>query len=126
MWPSGKETRIMQKIKSATESERLRRRRAEIGATLRYIEFQQREVEENTEWLDEAARESRIALLDRLTGWYLNELEEIDKALGRVAENRYGACLACQEPIEAERLESYPAAEFCFDCEEYRERLKAG
>jgi RNA polymerase-binding transcription factor DksA len=61
-----------------------------------------------------------------LTGWYLNELEEIDKALGRVAENRYGACLACQEPIEAERLESYPAAEFCFDCEEYRERLKAG
>ncbi|HEU4341497.1 MAG TPA: TraR/DksA C4-type zinc finger protein [Candidatus Binatia bacterium] len=111
---------------TATESERLRRRRAEIGATLRYIEFQQREVEENTEWLDDAAHESRIALLDRLTGWYLDELDEIDRALGGVRENRYGACLVCREPIEAERLESDPAAEFCFGCEEERERLKAG
>ena len=84
------------------------------------------EVEENTEWVDRAAYESRANLLDGLITLYRNEMEQIEKAHSRVEERSYGLCLACHEPIEAHRLEVYPAAQFCFDCQDYRERLKNG
>jgi RNA polymerase-binding transcription factor DksA len=111
---------------STPYSGKLRRRKNEIEMTLRYLEAERREVEENTEWLNRAAYESRARLLERLTDWYLNEMQEVDRALGRVTENRYGLCLACHEPIEADRLETYPEAELCFDCQDFHERLKTG
>lgn len=116
----------MDASKGVTYSDRLRRRREQIEVTLRHIECERREVDENTDWLDQAAYESRVALLNGLTGWYLKEITQIDRALERVRQSRYGLCLACHEPIEADRLEVYPEAEFCSECQEYRERLKTG
>jgi RNA polymerase-binding transcription factor DksA len=89
-------------------------------------QVERREVEENTEWIDRAAYESRVSLLDSLTALYRNEMEQSEKAHRRVEESSYGLCLACHEPIEAVRLEIYPAAQFCFDCQDYRERLRTG
>ena len=109
-----------------TYLEKLRQRRAEIDTTLRYLDRERRDVEQNTEWIDLAAYQSRLSLLDRLISWYGTEIEQIDRALSRVKQSRYGLCLACHEPIEAERLEISPEAEFCFECQEYRERLETG
>ena len=103
--------------------DKLRQRKKEIELTLQHLEKEHREVEENTEWIDRAAYENRIDLLDRLSGWYREEMEQIENVLDRVQESRYGLCLACHEPIEADRLEIHPEAEFCFDCQEFRERL---
>jgi RNA polymerase-binding transcription factor DksA len=50
-------------------------------------------------------------------------MEQIEKAHGRVADQCYGLCLACHEPIASDRLEIYPAAQFCSDCQDYRDRL---
>jgi DnaK suppressor protein len=106
--------------------DKLRLRAIEVERTIRHLEKERQEVEANTEWVDRAAYESRVSLLEGLTALYRNEMEQIEKAHSRVEESSYGLCLACHEPIEADRLEIYPAAQFCFDCQNYRERLRTG
>ncbi len=109
-----------------TYGHKLRLRAIEVERTIRHLEKERREVEENTEWVDRAAYEGRVSLLDGLATLYRNEMEQIKKAHTRVEERSYGLCLACHEPIEADRLEIYPAAQFCFECQDYRERLRTG
>jgi DnaK suppressor protein len=116
----------MDAIKDITYSDKLRLRWIEVEGTIRHLEKERREVEENTEWIDRAAYESRVSLLDGLTTLYRDEMQQIEKAHSRVEERSYGLCLACHEPIEADRLEIYPAAQFCFDCQDYHERLRTG
>jgi RNA polymerase-binding transcription factor DksA len=43
-------------------------------------------------------------------------LAEIDAALERLAEGRYGVCVACGRPIPPGRLEARPSADRCVDC----------
>ena len=106
--------------------DKLRLRAIAVERTIRHLEKERQEVEANTEWVDRAAYESRVSLLEGLTALYRNEMEQIEKAHSRVEESSYGLCLACHEPIEADRLEIYPAAQFCFDCQNSRERLRTG
>jgi RNA polymerase-binding transcription factor DksA len=106
--------------------DKLRLRAIEVERAIRHVEKELREVEENTEWVDRAAYESRVSLLDGLIALYRNEMEQIEKAHSRVEARSYGLCMACHEPIEADRLEVYPAAQFCFECQDYRERLRTG
>jgi RNA polymerase-binding transcription factor DksA len=40
-------------------------------------------------------------------------LEEINDALEKIEENRYGECEICSEDIEEDRLEVNPAARTC-------------
>jgi RNA polymerase-binding transcription factor DksA len=97
-----------------------------VVRTLQHIENERNEAEQNTDWLDQVAYESRVALLDRLSAWYTDEVQEIDKAIDRVQMNTYGLCRACHNAIEAHRLDLFPEAQFCFDCQDYRERLRTG
>jgi RNA polymerase-binding transcription factor DksA len=121
-----KEKRAMDATEGSTYWDKLRLRASEVERTIRHLEKERQEVEENTEWADRAAYESRVNLLEGLITLYRNETEQIEKAHNRVEERSYGLCLACHEPIEADRLEIYPAAQFCFDCQEYHERLRSG
>ena len=116
----------MEANENITYWDNLRLRAIEVERTMRHLEKERQEVEENTEWVDRAAYESRANLLDGLITLYRNEMEQIEKAHSRVEERSYGLCLACHEPIEADRLAVYPAAQFCFDCQDYRERLRTG
>ena len=109
-----------------TYRDKLRLRSIEVDRTIKHLEKERQDVEEHTEWMDRAAYESRVNLLEGLISLYRNEMDQIYKAHSRVEERSYGLCLACHEPIEADRLEIYPAAQFCFDCQDYRERLGRG
>jgi len=113
----------MDALKSANYSDRLRKRRAEIMTTMQHLEKERRVVDENHDWLDQAAYESRIGLLDRLASWYLDEIARIDQALIRIAENKYGICIGCHEEIEPKRLNITPEASFCAGCQELRENV---
>jgi RNA polymerase-binding transcription factor DksA len=44
------------------------------------------------------------------------ELAEIDAALGRIVEGRYGTCLACGGPMGLQRLRAIPEARYCVGC----------
>jgi len=104
--------------------DRLTKRREHLVMTLRHLDREYEQVEQNTDWLDQAAYENRTALLDRLNGWYLVELKQIDKALERIKKQDYGSCAACHEAIDPKRLEATPEAEYCSSCEEFRESLE--
>ena len=43
-------------------------------------------------------------------------LADVDAALARRAEGRYGVCQDCGRPIAPERLAARPAARTCIDC----------
>ena len=44
------------------------------------------------------------------------ELEEIDAALRRIVEGRYGLCEACGGPIGLQRLRAIPEVRYCLAC----------
>jgi RNA polymerase-binding transcription factor DksA len=54
-----------------------------------------------------------IALIERCAG----EIDEIEAALGRLAEGRYGECADCGLDIERERLRALPTARRCGQCQ---------
>jgi RNA polymerase-binding transcription factor DksA len=114
----------MHELNITTSSERLRQRRKSIETTLQHLQRERVQVEQNTQWMDRLAYQNRVRLLDRLMRWYHEELGQIDRALGGLPSSPYGICTACHEPIEADRLEFDPHAEFCAECEEYRETLR--
>jgi RNA polymerase-binding transcription factor len=43
-------------------------------------------------------------------------LAEIDSALARLADGRYGTCEGCRKPIGAQRLAARPATSTCIAC----------
>lgn len=45
------------------------------------------------------------------------ELQQIEAALQRLKENRYGHCLRCQNDISYDRLRVRPTTTFCFGCQ---------
>lgn len=115
----------MPALKITSSSDRLQQRRKSIEVTLQHLQRERYEVEQNTQWMDQRAYENRLRLLDRLTRWYHEEIGQIEQALGGMASTNYGLCAACHEPIEADRLEVDAHAEFCQECAEYRETLRA-
>lgn len=54
--------------------------------------------------------------LSGVHGEVVERLAAIDRALGRIADGSYGACLRRGEPIDLARLEARPAAALCIDC----------
>ncbi|HET8542324.1 MAG TPA: TraR/DksA C4-type zinc finger protein [Anaeromyxobacter sp.] len=61
-------------------------------------------------WSDyEAAPEPRSELVRR-------ELAEIEAALLRIQEGRYGTCLNCGGPMGLQRLRAIPEARYCLAC----------
>jgi RNA polymerase-binding transcription factor DksA len=54
--------------------------------------------------------------LEALTGSLLETLQEIDDALAKLADGRYGLCEECGQPIGEARLEAMPAARLCITC----------
>lgn len=61
-------------------------------------------------WSDwEAAHEPLSATVRR-------ELAEIDAALSRISEGRYGRCQSCGGPMGLQRLRALPEARYCIGC----------
>ncbi len=61
-------------------------------------------------WSDyEAAPEPRSEVVRR-------ELAEIEAALMRIQEGRYGRCLSCGGPMGLQRLRAIPEARYCLAC----------
>ncbi|WMC89252.1 TraR/DksA family transcriptional regulator [Streptomyces rochei] len=48
-------------------------------------------------------------------------LADVEAALARMAEGRYGACHLCRRPIDRERLMIVPQARYCARCQQVRE-----
>jgi len=89
------------------------------------------QIEDDLLWLEtdvepeveeRAQDENVIRLLARLDDRQKAEIEEIDRALGKIARGEYGRCEACGKPISWSRLEALPTAVTCLPCGEAREQ----
>ena len=67
----------------------------------------------------DALQQQSMALANRQTA--LRRLERIESALRRHAQDEYGFCQSCEEPIGYARLKAQPEAPFCVDCQGHRE-----
>ena len=94
---------------------------------------EQSELEEQLERLVNSARHQTIGLsnhmaddgteaFEQTVGVALqrkveSSLEEVDRALAKFADGTYGICEACGSRIDRARLEAFPHARCCLDCQ---------
>ncbi len=72
-------------------------------------EVQDRGDEANTDqW-----REANAAMIDH----HVDEISNIQAALSRVDSGTYGLCVDCGEAIGFQRLQAYPSANRCLQCQ---------
>ena len=78
---------------------------------------------------DQGLTDNLSELLHLLSDSKRHEIMQIDEALDRLQEGRYGQCLGCAEAIDIQRLELRPYTRFCLSCKEaleQNEELRAG
>ena len=79
-------------------------------------------IERASDALDEVQlmgeRELAVRNLDRDS----NALQQIHRALSRIANGTYGICLRCEEDISPKRMAAVPWAAFCIKCQEKIDR----
>lgn len=56
------------------------------------------------------------AMGDPISEGVRRELADIDAALARIQEGRYGTCLSCGGPMGLQRLRALPEARYCVAC----------
>ncbi|HRP95719.1 MAG TPA: TraR/DksA family transcriptional regulator [Rhodocyclaceae bacterium] len=71
---------------------------------------------------DEALADLLIDVDNAMVHRDIGEIREIDAALQRIADGRYGQCIDCGNPIDHERLLAVPTALRCFPCQDRHER----
>jgi len=113
-------------VHNRAHMDRLVNRRDRIMARIRAIEAQLSGLEGATLLGQASIDPQRRPLLTYLSSFHRTEIDQLDSALKRMAMGKYGLCLACSGPVEAEWLESFPEAEFCSTCYRIKERMVAG
>lgn len=69
----------------------------------------------------EAAEEADHDRVNALKTEVLANIERVKKALANILSGNYGKCEKCDNLIDEKRLEIFPEAVFCFECERSRE-----
>jgi DnaK suppressor protein len=70
---------------------------------------------------DEAAQRQELELAGAQEQRDLDEMADVEAALGRLDSNVYGDCSDCGEPIPMQRLLVQPAAKRCAACQALHE-----
>lgn len=69
----------------------------------------------------DAMQQQAMAVAKRET--YQQQLRQVIRALNRMAEDDYGYCLQCDEPIPHARLAIRPEAALCLACQSSRDQV---
>jgi DnaK suppressor protein len=70
---------------------------------------------------DAAAEAVRLTVADAEMQRDLDEWHEVEAALQRLRDHRYGLCADCETAIALQRLQSQPAASRCTACQQQAE-----
>ncbi len=99
--------------------EMLLRRRATLRALLRENGAHARALQgaaPASQWVDRAVAQEEGARLARLQQQEQRELEEVEQALLRIEEGRFGSCERCGGAVGRQRLLAVPEARHCLGC----------
>ncbi len=106
--------------------DRLVNRRDRIRARIDKIQSELEQLERHALLHKEGFEQQRKFLLSYLFSFHQREIEQVDSALQRMASGRYGVCLACNNAIEPDWLDSFSQAEFCSTCYRVKESMGTG
>jgi DnaK suppressor protein len=90
--------------------------REEIVGEVEKTSGKDNEAEHMADISDDAARSYDCKLQGDLEEQEWNKLKQLEAALEKVAQDKYGTCEQCEEEIPEARLEIMPYAEFCTKC----------
>ena len=113
---------------SKTLRDRLQALRVEISAELlradeqTYADLAGQVHDREEESLADLLVDLQLADVDR----HINEVRDIEAALGRMRDGNYGTCSDCGDAIALQRLAVQPAAQRCQQCQSEFERTHAG
>jgi DnaK suppressor protein len=74
------------------------------------------------DWADQGEREAREVVRDAEQARDSGELTQVQAALARIHDGRYGQCIDCGEDIDLRRLQVQPAAARCLPCQQHHEQ----
>ena len=102
--------------------ERLLRRREELRQRAHEASAEARHESDplSADFAEQVTQRENDDVLGAISDSARAELAQVDAALQRLANGRYGICAGCGEPIEAERLAAVPYADRCRACAEAR------
>ena len=70
---------------------------------------------------DKAANSYTKEFLFSLSNAERELLNQVDEALSRIDDRRFGVCVSCEEEMNLKRLEAVPWARLCISCQEKQE-----
>jgi len=70
---------------------------------------------------DKAANSYTKEFLFSLSNSERQLLKQVDEALSRIQDRRYGVCASCEDSLNLKRLQAVPWASLCIDCQEKQE-----
>lgn len=111
--------------KMMTEREPVLREEIRVGLARMRVEG----YEELLSGTSDAGDESLASLVTDITNAEVArdaaELQDIRAAQGRLANDTYGICIDCDEPVPYARLLAYPTAKRCIACQQVHEAKRA-
>ena len=75
---------------------------------------------------DEAVADLLIDVDNAMVHRDIQEVRDIEAAVGRMDDGSYGVCIDCRQEIDHERLSAFPTAKRCIRCQVQHERTYAG
>ncbi len=113
-------------------AQRLRNRREELREIIRreLADSRQEDYAELAGMVHDAGDESFAELLRGINltnrARELEELRDVEAALERIKNGIYGTCVDCNDSIAPERLDAYPTAKRCINCQSRHENRRGG
>jgi len=71
---------------------------------------------------DAASDDIDRRMIEAIGSQELKRLKQIDSAITRIKQGRYGSCIKCAKRIPQARLEAMPSALMCIECKSKEER----
>jgi DnaK suppressor protein len=74
------------------------------------------------DFADVASDDIDRKMIEAIGSQELKRMRQIDAALTRIQQERYGTCVKCNRRIPTERLNAIPYAVMCIECQKGEER----
>ena len=113
-------------------AQRLRDRREELREIIRreLADSRQEDYSELAGMVHDTGDESFAELLRGINlttrARELDEIRDVEAALERIKNGIYGTCVDCNDAIAPERLDAYPTAKRCINCQSRHENRRGG
>ena len=115
---------VMEKKKAEQYRKRLVAKQEELLRMVSKSEKDGRQVDEDItqDIADKAANSYTKEFLFHQSDDNRRILQLVTEAMERIKDGTYGLCVACQEEVQAKRLEAVPWARHCIECQEKQEQ----